>query len=371
LRELLLIGSVPMATVDDVFRVCGRDLGQWLSAMPDGEVGDRLSWTVYLHKKVFSRCGDLERVSNPPVDNQEFPPDHKHHWDASMVNPAEFDTYRIREGVDIPKFGDVYFGGVAMESYRRFKALREEGSIPSHMRFQMCVPGTTSAIEEHFISSSEWPRARRAYHEAVAAEIARVLKVIPVEDLVVQIDMAWEVVDISLGTALSFPWSPMRSPEEKLCTHIEGLTALTAAVPKGVGLGLHWCYGTWGGWPMNEMTDMRLCTDLTLAALKDAKRPIDYVHLPVALDPGEGFFDALDELADSPCKAYLGLVHHGDGIEGFRRRWGQARPHLPNAGIASVCGFGRMDPSVLPQVLALHRACAQELRASQKANEHV
>ena len=44
LRELLLIGSVPMPTVDDVFHVCGRDLGEWLSAMPDGEVGDRLSW---------------------------------------------------------------------------------------------------------------------------------------------------------------------------------------------------------------------------------------------------------------------------------------------------------------------------------------
>jgi hypothetical protein len=115
---------------------------------------------------------------------------------------------------------------------------------------------------------------------------------------------------------------------------------------------------------MNEMTDMRLCTDLTLAALKGAKRPIDYVHLPVALDPGERFFDALNELADSPCKVYLGLIHHGDDLEGFRRRWGQARPHLPNAGIASVCGFGRMDPSVLPHVLALHRACAQEVRAS-------
>jgi hypothetical protein len=362
-RELLLIGSVPMPTVDDVFGACGHELGHWLAALPDGEVGERLSWTVYLHTKVFSRCADLDRVSKPATDNQERPPDHKHRWNASMVNPADFDTYRIRKGVNVPDFGDMYFGNVAIASYQRFKALRKEGSIPKHMRFQVCVPGTTSAIDEHFIDPSDWPAARLGYQKAVAAEIARMLNAIPAEDLVIQLDLAWEVMDMSLGDAPTFPWSSARSLEEKLPIHVEGIAALAAAIPEPVGLGLHWCYGTWGGWPMNEMKDMRLCTDLTLATLKATKRPIDYVHIPVALDPGEGFFDALDDLADSPCKIYLGLIHHGDGIEGFRRRWEQARPHLPSAGIASVCGFGRMDPSLMPQVLSIHRAAAEELEA--------
>lgn len=43
--EMLLVGSMPFDTVEDVFRECGSILGDCLASLPDGEVGDRRNWT--------------------------------------------------------------------------------------------------------------------------------------------------------------------------------------------------------------------------------------------------------------------------------------------------------------------------------------
>ena len=40
--ELLLVGSIPLDTPQDVFQTFGAPLGRYLFAMPDGEVGPRL-----------------------------------------------------------------------------------------------------------------------------------------------------------------------------------------------------------------------------------------------------------------------------------------------------------------------------------------
>jgi len=42
--ELLLVGSIPLDTVEQVFRTIGGPLGPYLAYMPDGEVGDRRYW---------------------------------------------------------------------------------------------------------------------------------------------------------------------------------------------------------------------------------------------------------------------------------------------------------------------------------------
>ena len=39
-----LIGSVPMADAETVFRSVARELGPWLARIPDGETGTRHRW---------------------------------------------------------------------------------------------------------------------------------------------------------------------------------------------------------------------------------------------------------------------------------------------------------------------------------------
>lgn len=361
LRELLLVGSLPLPTVEDVFKAVGAAIGPWLSSMPDGEVGERLSWTGYLADHVYSVCPELERVSQPGYDTQEHAPEHGHHWDAAKIDLSQFDTFRIREGVGRLSFGDLYAGKVAVDSYERFRELRSQSVIPEHVRFQVCLPGPTSAIEEFFIDPADWPRVREAYVVAVVEEIDRMLEVIPCEDLTIQFDCAWEIVDLSIGEAPLFPWSPPRSMHEKQRTHIEGLSAVIESVPDDIVVGVHWCYGTWGGWPMNEMEDLELCVLLTEATLEATQRQIDYVHMPVAESADSAFFSSLRQLRDVPCKVYLGLLHHSDGMAGFDRRWELAREFLPDAGVAGVCGFGRSDPEMVPEMLRLHRGAARAL----------
>jgi hypothetical protein len=42
--KLLLVGSIPLDTVEDVFETFGKPLGKFLPALPDGEVGPRRHW---------------------------------------------------------------------------------------------------------------------------------------------------------------------------------------------------------------------------------------------------------------------------------------------------------------------------------------
>ena len=47
-QNLLLVGSVPLKSVEDVMHTFGGALGAYLPALPDGEVGERRSWVLRL-----------------------------------------------------------------------------------------------------------------------------------------------------------------------------------------------------------------------------------------------------------------------------------------------------------------------------------
>ena len=47
-NELLLVGSIPLDTVEEVMRRFGGALGSYLPALPDGEVGELYSRTAYV-----------------------------------------------------------------------------------------------------------------------------------------------------------------------------------------------------------------------------------------------------------------------------------------------------------------------------------
>ncbi len=63
--EVLLVGSIPLDTVDEVFRTFGATLGPSLAAMPDGEVGPRKHWISRIHFQVLAGHYQLEPGSKP------------------------------------------------------------------------------------------------------------------------------------------------------------------------------------------------------------------------------------------------------------------------------------------------------------------
>ena len=97
-QDILLVGSVPLKSVEDVIRTFGAALGPYLPAMPDGEVGERKSWVLRLSYHVFNGHIDLETIKRPRRVNgveQLMPQSRDDVW-----------QFKVRDGVDAVQFGN-------------------------------------------------------------------------------------------------------------------------------------------------------------------------------------------------------------------------------------------------------------------------
>lgn len=352
-----LVGSLPFGSAEETFRVAARALTGDIGWVPDGEFGERRLWTPMLPEFVYSKQPDLEETLAPPGRTVVAPPAFDGPPPTDMPG---FWNFRIRPGRQL-RFDDLLYGRFAIDSYGVFRRLREEGVIPSDMRFQVSLPSAHSAIDPFFEDPDQWPQAYAAYIEAIKREIARILEEAPASDLVFQWDCANEIVDLGMGEANAMEWWPKLTVEEKFERHAAQLGALGDAIPEAALLGFHWCYGTWGGWPAVAMDDLDVCVRFSNEAVRRIERHVDYVHMPVLRQPDETFFAPLSDHNFGDARVFLGIVHHTDTISDFRRRRDLARKVVPDFGIAGVCGYGREDPNDVRGILDLHAEDAAEL----------
>jgi hypothetical protein len=351
-----LVGSVPLESAEEVFRVCAGELGSLVSAFPDGEVGERKYWTFYLPTRTYSAHPDLEAV-NAPAGGQVRQPAReasKEEWNRSWW------TFKLRPGVTRLTFDGLHYVEEATRSYEVFRRLRASGEIPTGARFQVSLPATGSAVMGFFARPEDWPVVYDAYRRAIRSEVSQIATAIPHEDLVIQWDIASEVRDVLAGDRPLLAWSPQTSLEEKWQRHLGDMSHLSGDIPEDVVLGYHFCFGTWGGWPKSDAPDMAVCVRLANEAVARAGRRVDYVHMPVMPNADDAFFAPLRDLAIGGTRPYLGIVLD-DGLDAFERRARAANRYLPDFGIASYCGWGREDPSSVPSILASLRDSAERL----------
>jgi len=93
-----------------------------------------------------------------------------------------------------------------------------------------------------------------------------------------------------------------------------------------------------------------------------AKRPIDFLHIPVPKGRTDDAFYAplKDFKRPKGTRLYLGLLHHDDDA-GDRRRVEVAKRHVADFGLSAECGWGRTEPGRLPGLLKGHRNAAEAL----------
>jgi hypothetical protein len=141
---------------------------------------------------------------------------------------------------------------------------------------------------------------------------------------------------------------------------LQNLIALAQGVPATVELGYHLCYGDFEHRHVVEPFDLSAVVDIANGLTEAVSRPINWVHMPVPRDrDDEAYFSPLSDLTLSPeTKLFLGLVHHGDGVEGTRRRMSTASRFRDDYGIATECGFGRRSPTTVGKLLAIHAEAA-------------
>ncbi|MBV8775156.1 MAG: hypothetical protein JO166_22895 [Deltaproteobacteria bacterium] len=341
--DVLLVGSVPLDSAEDVFKACATFLGTHLKMFPDGEVGARKSWIQCQAMFVFDRHPSIECTKRP-----KSPDGLSREYDDNW-------TFRLKPGIDKLDFDDLRYADWAAESYRTFHDLRHLGVIPADARFQVSLPTPLGGCAAFFDQPPDREIVFRAYETAMIREVNRICRQIPHDELALQWDVCVEVLEVAAGL-------PKLLPEDPWIRAGTQFGRIAADIPSPVMLGFHFCYGDLAHHHLVEPADLSLSIKLANDAISSVKRRVDWIHMPVPMNRGDdAYFAPLGDLRSSDTNVFLGLIHLHDGVEGSLKRVDAARRYLPSFGIATECGLGRRPRETLPEVLRIHLEVAERI----------
>ncbi|MBL0897295.1 MAG: hypothetical protein IBJ17_01170 [Reyranella sp.] len=342
--RLHLIGSIPLASSEDVFRTLSSELGRHLKRIPDGETGERSRW-VYFQRQML--------VDHPAMELDPTVPPYKFvQWDGKVVR--EIEQVRFKAGVDpATVFFETGYDRAALESWEVFARLRSSGVVAPAMRFQVCLP-TPHASGYLYVSGPARDTYFGVYERALKAALANIVKAVPAADLSIQWDVCQEV--------LAFEgYFKDRPPHYKKQT-FGMLGRLGDAVPADVELGYHLCYGSPRDEHLVQPKDAGILAEMMEGIVAATKRHVDFLHIPVPKDRTDDAYYAPLKAWKRPAgtRLYLGLLHHDDEA-GDRARVAVARRFVDDFGLSAECGWGRTEPGRLPGLLKGHRVAAEAL----------
>jgi hypothetical protein len=308
---------------------------------------------------VYHGHPDIETLNRPPrIDGVENwrPRDASESW-----------SFRVRDGVTDLHFGDpgwrLGYARDAVNSYFVFKTLREKGQIPEGVRFQVCLPMTYSGFISMFRDPSDWPIVARGFEEAMRAEVAMIARKIPNDDLAIQWDLCPELgmVERTGGQSGNANWDEVDADPLDLVS--EAIEHMASAVPSGVTLGFHLCYGTLGGWPMRRGVDLEMVVKLIHAMRARSERKVDYVHAPILDHVPAEYFEPLKDLDAGDTQIYVGVIHNMDDLQDFEHKLTECSRYLDDFGIGAPCGFGRATAEEMPRILQDHAKAVEICRS--------
>lgn len=339
-----LIGSVAMADSESVFRTLAGALGPWLKRIPDGETGERHRWIYWQHQM-------LQRHPAMEVDRDEAPFELVQ-WDGQLLRRIE--RLRFRPGIDPAGVTfETGYAAAAIESYAVFRRLRAAGVIPADVRFQVALP-TAMASGYMYVSPAALPDYLPTYERALLQALREILAAIPAADLSIQWDICQEV----LVFENYFPHRPADYRQQVFAE----FHRLAAAVPAGVELGYHLCYGSPRDEHLVMPKDAAILAEMANGLVQGLRRRLDFLHLPVPKDrDDESYFAPLRHMTLPPeTTLYLGLIHWNDRA-GDRARAAAAGRVLADFGYATECGWGRTEPAHVPDLIAAHREMMESM----------
>lgn len=343
-REVHLVGSVPLACAEDVFRTSSTTLGQRLKKIPDGETGHRRNWINFQYA-VLAKHPDFE-FAGPPVA-----PELLENESLAEATDYRFTKLRLRHDaltldLSFPALG---YAQHALASYALFAQLKQDGVIDPAARFQVSLPTPLAPIAMFVVPQNlfvVYPR----YLAALMRELQEITAAIPHDQLAIQWDVA---IEIGLWEGL-FP--PPPGDWKKML--LEQLTYIGEQVPSAVWLGYHLCYGDRGHKHFIEPADTTKLVEVANGIAASLKRPLNWLHLPVPRNRNDrAYFEPLTNLRlGTATQLFLGLVHNTDGVDGAHQRIAAAEQVISQFGIGTECGLGRRDPSTITGLLHLHAA---------------
>ena len=342
-RDVYLVGSVPMASPQEVFETVSAALGTKVKRIPDGETGDRGDWITWLepvfaNNPAFEKSGKFFRVHATGTGRER---------------------YTLKQGIaskDV-RFGNLFYADIAQKSYAEFKRLKDAGKIPSATKFQVDLVPAHSVIWLFLVDELHAP-LDAIYNEAVKREIDKIAADIPHHELAIQFDVASAVfARLERNEASSYG----RSKSEMQDAFSNIVIDLGNRVPSDIDLLYHLCYGDSNHRHVVEPTDMGDMVEFANRVAKRISRPIQLIHMPVPRNrTDDAYFAPLKRLDLRPeTELCLGLVHYTDGVAGSEKRLSVAKKFRAKFSIATECGFGRRDPATIHDLLRIHSEVAE------------
>ena len=333
----LLVGSVPLDDAESVFRRVSQVLGSCIARIPDGETGERTRW-IYWQREMLERHPAMEL-------DPDVPPLRLVEWDGTFLR--ESPLLRFKPGLDPASVAfETGYGRAALESYAVFARLKRAGVVPPRVRFQVSLP-TPASSAYMYVSPTSRADYLKLYERALLDALAEIVAGIPADELAVQ----WDVCQEVLIFEDYFPWRP----DDYETWVFELLARLGDAVPAGVELGYHLCYGSPRDRHLVMPKDTAILVAIANGVFSRLRRSPSWLHLPVPQDRTDAtYFAPLAGLKlPAGCRLYLGLIHHADEA-GDRARIDRARDVVADFGIAAECGWGRTEPERVPGFLESH-----------------
>ena len=215
--KLLLVGSVPLASAEEVMQLASDTLGAHLDCIPDGEVHDRRYWVLRMAFQLFNGHAAFETMHRPDAP-----------LGAEKLIPAcreDVWRFRLKPGIDHVAFDmpgwRLGYAKDAQNSYAIFASMKREGRIRPDTRFQVSLPAVNSVVNPSIFGTDERELAitRAAFLDALEAEARQIAAIIPDDELAIQFDCSFEVTDVHGATGLPIEGSIERNVEQfrRLC----------------------------------------------------------------------------------------------------------------------------------------------------------
>ena len=361
--DVLLVGSLPYESAEEAFRVAGTALRGHVGWLPDGEFG---ATPDVGGDDAGARVLSTTRTSRRPRPHRTARSRRRPRRVARAMAPGEelegMWLFRVKPGRKI-RFDDLKYGTFATESYQVFRRLRDEGVIPPGVRFQMSLPSPHSAIDGCFDDPDQWPDLYDAYVAGDPRRDPQGARDDPRRGPRDPVGHRPRVPRHVPGREAAGCASGRSSrAEEKFERHAAQLDELWQEIPDETLLGIHWCFGTWGGWPMADLADLDLCVRMSNEAKRRFGRRLDYVHMPVTAGARRRVLRAARTARD---RRHEGVPRDGPPHRRDRGLPPPARPgaQLPRAtsGSAASAATGASIADELPDVLRIHAEDAEAL----------
>ena len=337
---VLLVGSVPLRSVEEVFQVMATELGDRLRQIPDGETGPRSDWIVWQYPVLSSRP-EFEICPPGPHQHRALP------------------RLRIRDGesIDTLRFDDLGYAQAALSSFEVFARRKRDGLIPPYCRFQVSLPTPLAPIAA-FVAPEDQQRVEPLYEARIFNELASIFTAIPHDQLAVQWDTNFE---FAMLDGVMPAW--FDDPRSSI---VERLVRLGRSIPADVQLGYHFCHGH-ERHHRERPYDAQALVDIANALSLSLGRSLDWIHLPVQGGRVDvGFFETLAQLSVASGNVSLPRARAPGrrSQSGPEARIVAAQRFVHDFGVATDCGWSRHRAQDTETLIELHREVSTAIEPS-------